>query len=145
MKTELQSELPIQAAADKVWQILMNFENYGKWNPFITAISGSTTVGSQLKVQLRLPGHKPMNIAPKVSLCEPKRHFAWQGHMFFRGLFDGEHHFELEVLDKNTCRFLHYEKFSGILLPLLWRMLDKDTRAGFEQMNAALKQLAESK
>lgn len=123
----------------------MNFTDYGKWNPFITEISGSDVAGSLLKVKLQLPGRKAMVIRPKVCLYEHKRHFAWQGHMLFKGLFDGEHHFELEVLSENTCRFLHYEKFSGVLIPLFRRMLDKDTRAGFEQMNAALKHRAERK
>jgi hypothetical protein len=35
------------------------------------------------------------------------------------------------------------EQFSGLLVPLLWRMVNTDTRAGFEEMNAALKSRVE--
>ena len=34
--------------------------------------------------------------------------------------------------------------FSGILVPLFKGMLEKDTRPGFEALNAALKQRAEA-
>lgn len=145
MKSELQSNTVIQASAERVWEILMNFEDYGKWNPFIKAISGSTTTGSTLKVQLQMPNHQPMNMRPRVIICEHQRHFAWLGHLFFRGLFDGEHHFELEVLGEHACCFKHYEKFKGILVPLFRRMLDQDTRAGFLQMNQELKRKAEQR
>jgi hypothetical protein len=40
-------------------------------------------------------------------------------------------------------RFVHREEFTGILVPLLWRSLDRDTRRGFEEMNRRLKELAE--
>jgi hypothetical protein len=35
------------------------------------------------------------------------------------------------------------EKFGGILVPFLRKMLDTSTRAGFEALNAALKARAE--
>ena len=35
------------------------------------------------------------------------------------------------------------ESFRGLLVPLLLRMVEKDTRRGFEEMNQALKTRAE--
>jgi hypothetical protein len=43
-----------------------------------------------------------------------------------------------------TCRFLHAERFSGILLPFLGEELFEAIRRGFESMNAALKLRAET-
>jgi hypothetical protein len=40
-------------------------------------------------------------------------------------------------------RFVHREEFTGVLVPLLWRSLDRGTRRGFEEMNRRLKELAE--
>jgi hypothetical protein len=40
-------------------------------------------------------------------------------------------------------RFVQRERFSGLLVPLLAKSLDKGTRAAFEAMNRAIKQQAE--
>ena len=58
------------------------------------------------------------------------------------GLFDGEHTFRIEPLDGERSRFVHGERFTGILVGLVKGVLGK-TEAGFEQMNAALKQRVE--
>ena len=41
-------------------------------------------------------------------------------------------------------RFVQRERFGGLLLPLLSKMLDGDTRRRFEEMNRALKLRSES-
>ena len=67
----------------------------------------------------------------------------WLGHLLLPGLFDGEHIFSIEPVESNRVRFIQREKFRGILVPLFANSLDKDTRRGFEEMNEALKNLAE--
>ena len=59
-------------------------------------------------------------------------------------LFEGEHTFEIETLGPNRVRFLHSERFAGVLVPFLRKMLETKTRAGFEAMNRALKERAEA-
>jgi len=55
------------------------------------------------------------------------------------GIFDGEHIFEIEELERNRVRFVQREVFKGLLVPLLARSLDRDTQRGFEEMNRALR------
>jgi hypothetical protein len=52
--------------------------------------------------------------------------------------------FSIEPLSGGRIRFIHRERFSGVLVELVWRRLDRDTRLGFEAMNAALKARAEA-
>jgi hypothetical protein len=54
----------------------------------------------------------------------------------------GEHHFTIEPLRADHVRFTQSERFTGLLVPVLSRGLDTDTRRGFEEMNRALKDLA---
>jgi hypothetical protein len=37
---QIKTEIPIGAPASAVWSILMDFERYPEWNPFIKKISG---------------------------------------------------------------------------------------------------------
>jgi hypothetical protein len=93
-------------------------------------------------VRIEPPDGRAMTLKPSVLAAEPNREFAWLGRLIAPGIFDGEHHFELEPLDGGT-RFVQRERFKGVLVPLTAGVLEK-TRRGFEDMNAALKQRVES-
>jgi len=77
-----------------------------------------------------------------ISLVSNKE-YSWNGNLFFPGLFDGEHKFELIDHGNGTTTFKHSEKFNGILVPLFKKLLDYNTKNGFEAMNRKLKELAE--
>ncbi|MFZ4545382.1 MAG: hypothetical protein ACOYOA_15120 [Saprospiraceae bacterium] len=74
-----------------------------------------------------------------------EKEFRWIGHLLFKGLFDGEHKFELIDNGNGTTTFRQSEKFNGILVPLFKKMLDINTRNGFMAMNEQLKNRAEGK
>ncbi|MEM1270336.1 MAG: SRPBCC domain-containing protein [Bacteroidota bacterium] len=135
----LSTYIDIDAPTDQVWAALMDFESYPQWNPFIREIRGEARRGARLFVRLGPAGKSPMTFKPAVTSVEPNRKFAWLGTLVAGWLFSGEHTFELEPLGSGSTRFHHRETFSGLLLPLLRNSLDTDTRAGFEQMNEALK------
>jgi hypothetical protein len=112
-------------------------------NPFIPSITGEVAVGNTITVRLEPPGARGMTIRPKVLAFEPNKELRWLGHLFFPGLFDGEHTFELIARGDGTTTFRQTEKFSGILVPLLRKMLDENTANGFNLMNRKLKESAE--
>ncbi len=142
---ELHTEIEIHAAPAVVWQVLTDLPLFEEWNPFVTLASGKVEVGEQLSVHMEPPGGKPMTFRPTVTRVVAQKEFRWLGHLLFRGLFDGEHIFELEPLAEGRLRFVHREKFRGVLVPLLWKSLDTNARAGFEAMNRALKERAEAR
>ena len=62
------------------------------------------------------------------------------GRVVFPGIFDGEHFFKIEPLDEGRrTRFIQGERFTGLLVPLFRKNLDRGPREGFEAMNHALK------
>lgn len=121
----------------------MDFAKYPQWNPFIREISGEAKPGSTLNVFIKPEGGMGAKISPVVVTVAENAKFAWKGKLGITGIFDGQHEFVLEPNGDNV-RFVHREEFSGFLVPALWPMLEKNTRRGFEEMNAALKALAES-
>ncbi|MEA2011410.1 MAG: SRPBCC domain-containing protein [Actinomycetota bacterium] len=141
---ELTTSIVIESSPEAVWDTLMDFESYPEWNPFVTNVSGNAAVGERLDAALQNPGGKKMNISPFVTASEKNRRFSWLGRLGIKGLFDGHHYFEIEPSTDGSTRFTQREEFSGILVPILWKMLDTKTRAGFEAMNAALKDRVEA-
>jgi hypothetical protein len=140
----LDTRIEIDAPAERVWSLLMDFPAYPRWNPFVRSIEGAPSAGESLKVFLQPPGSGGMRFRPKVLACEPKRELRWKGALWLPGLFDGEHHFRLQPLMPGRVLFEQGETFSGLLVPLFRRSLDGATRRGFVLMNEALKREAES-
>ena len=144
MRKEIVAEITIHAAPEAVWRVLLNFPEYPRWNPFITDIQGRADTGERLDVTIQPPGRRPMRFRPEVLRALPGQELSWLGRLGVPGLFDGEHRFELERAEEGGTLLRHREKFSGILLPLLWWRMGKPTRAGFEAMNRALRDRVES-
>lgn len=143
MAKEIKTEITINATPDKVWAILLNFEKYPTWNPFITSIAGQARVGHKITAHMEPPNAKGMTFKPKVLTVDANKEFRWLGHLLFPRLFDGEHKFELIDNHNGTTTFIQSEKFRGILVPLFKKMLDNNTIRGFQLMNQKLKELAE--
>jgi hypothetical protein len=145
---ELYSEIEIATSAERVWGVLTDFASYPQWNPFIRHISGEPsgepTAGERLEVRLEPPGGMGITLRPTVLSAEPNRELRWLGRLLVKGLFDGEHSLAIQQLGENRVRFVQSKAFNGLLVPLLARSLDDNTRRGFEEMNRALKEQAEA-
>ncbi|WP_416838343.1 SRPBCC family protein [Haloferax sp. DFSO52] len=144
MTHELTTSIEIDAPPEQVWAVLIDFDHYDEWNPFMRIV-GRANEGATLVVRLMPPGGGESAFEPDVTRSEKNREFGWLGHLVVPGLFDGEHRFRLEPLDDGErTRFEHSETFSGILAGITLRFIREKTEAGFEAMNEALKVRVES-
>lgn len=140
MAKEIRTEIIIRATSEKIWDILTDFENYPNWNPFITFIKGKVEEGSQINVRIAPPNGKAMVFKPTVITKTENRELKWLGTVLFKGLFDGEHRFELKDNANGTVTFVESEQFRGIFTGLF---NPEKTINGFHEMNKKLKELAE--
>ena len=118
---QVQTQVDIDAPPERVWAVLTDVERQA-WNPFLREIRGEVREGARLLVRLGPPGGKANTFKPVVTRAEPGRALSWLG-----------------TLGAGRTRLHHGETFGGVLVPLLRRSLDTDTRRGFEAMNEALK------
>jgi len=135
---QFETEILINVSPKKVWKVLIDFENYPKWNPFIKSISGEQEVGKKINVFLQPPDGKGMTFKPIVLTFKENTEFRWIGKLGMKGIFDGEHYFKLNDCGNNQTKFIHGEKFSGILVSLMAKVLE-NTKVGFNLMNDSLK------
>ena len=145
MSKQITTSILIDAPSEKVWNILTDFKSYSHWNPFIKSLQGDVQVGKHIEVRLDPPGAKGMTFKPEVLVFDINKEFKWIGHLFFAGLFDGEHRFQLIDHGNGTTTLIQSERFEGVLIPLFKKMLDVQTVNGFKLMNEALKARAEKK
>ena len=141
MKT-IETSILIDATPQKVWEVLTDFENYSKWNPFIQSIHGQKEKGGRLEVSIQPPEGNKLSFEPVVlEWCKHKM-IRWKRELYITGLFDGEHYFIIEPYKSYGTNFIQGENFSGLLVPLLRKSLYK-TEKGFYMMNADLKEYCE--
>ncbi len=139
-KKEIKTSIRIEATAAQVWDILMDFSKYEQWNPFISSLEGNVKVGEKIAVNAG-----GMNFKPTVLSRVENRQLSWIGRLLCKGVFDGEHVFRIADNADGSITFFHEEYFSGLLVGPFAKKLDRETRPGFEAMNQALKQRAETR
>jgi hypothetical protein len=152
----IHTTIDIDAPAETVWAVLTDFTAYPEWNPR-TRITGEAAVGERLTVAPGPEAEGMPTFRPRVLAAGSVEHDAshddgasdayelrWLGHLYVRGLFDGEHSFLVEAVDDDRSRLTQSESFSGLLAGLLLRRYGADTEAGFHDVNAALKARAEA-
>lgn len=139
MKHEIRSEIDIEAPPEAVWAQLADLGRYEEWNPFITRAEGTAEAGQRLSLRMQPSGGRAMTIRPTVTSASQGSAFEWLGHLGVPGVFDGRHRFELSPTATGT-HVVQRESFRGVLVRPLRKSLDTGTLAGFEAMNAALRQ-----
>ncbi len=140
---ELVTNTTISADSTEVWKHLSDFKRYEQWNPFVKSARGRAVEGEQIAVTIQPPGGKPTDFTPTLLVVQEDREIRWLGQLLVPGLFDGEHYFTISPLPDGNIEFVQGETFSGLLAGLLMPFIEADTRAGFEAMNVAIKQISE--
>ncbi|MBI5960261.1 MAG: SRPBCC domain-containing protein [Chloroflexi bacterium] len=139
---ELRTEIEIQASPEKVWQILMDFDMWPEWNPFIHTVIGKPETGENVDITFRTAS-KEMTLHCVIVKAAPNQELCWKYHVIISGLFRGEHSFIIEPMGTDRVRFIDREIFNGLLVPLQAKDIDSHSRRGFEEMDRALKIRAE--
>ena len=143
MSKELVSSIDIAASAERVWDVLVDFAAFPAWNPFITQAEGRLETGGRLTLRMQPVGGSAVTLRPTlIEVIVPQR-LRWRGRLGVPGLFDADHLFTVEPRGAEGSRLVQQERFSGLLVPLFQRSLDRGTLPAFHAMNAALKDRAE--
>ena len=140
---EIHTTVDIEAPPETVWSVLTDFDAYPEWNPR-TIITGRPTPGARLHVAPGPEAGRMPTFRPRVLRADPESELVWRGHLWIRGLFDGEHRFTLEDRGEGTTRLVQSERFGGLLARPILRLVGAETERGFHTVNAALKARAES-
>ncbi|TAK45952.1 MAG: SRPBCC domain-containing protein [Betaproteobacteria bacterium] len=136
---EIVTSVEIAAAPARVWQALSDFPAYRRWNPVIRKISGPLVPGGVLSVLFRPRGSLAVWFRAMLTVVQPEVEFRWTGKMIATALFSGDHYFILRPLAPDRTELTQGEVFKGALAPIMYRLLAGYNRAGFLEMNAALK------
>src|SRR5918994_7405295 len=108
MSKELISSIDIEAPAEKVWELLIDFTAYSTWNPFITRAEG-LAVDGRLALRRQPVGGSVVTLRPTVVEVVVGHRLRWHGRLGVRGLFDADHLFILESHGAARSRLVQRE------------------------------------
>ena len=147
MTGQLTSYVDIDAPPERLWQVLMDLPAYPGWNPFVTRAEGEFTEGARVTfhgpaagalLRVRFPA-VVLDVAP----CRRLRFRVRLARTGLPGLLDVEQTMTLRPRDDGGVRLWEEARFSGALVPLLTRSLNREHTPAFLAMNAALKERVE--
>lgn len=111
-------DVAVRAAAERVWELLTDAPGFPRWNSTVTQIEGEIREGGRLRVHV--PGTDRV-FAPRVSDVVPGERMTWTGG--FSPMFKGIRTFELRARGPGRTDFAMAERFSGLMIPFVKRMM----------------------
>lgn len=142
-KTELRSEVEIDAPPARVYAVLTDFSRYESWNPFLTQVRGELVVGRKLSLEMSLPEGKTYILQPEVTRVTEQVELRWRTQFWSATLLEAEQLFILKEARPGVTRVTQGLDFSGFLLRFSAKSLTRAAR-GCVYMNQALKKRAEA-
>ena len=141
---EIREEVEINASTNKVWKVVIDFDNYKKWNSQLSYLGGEVKANGTLHLKLAAEGAAPYEFKPNISYFEEEKRFAWLAKTGMPRVFDGEHFFELKELGNNKTLVINREEYRGVLSMVFKQLpMMKNAPNGFKKMNTELKAYVE--
>ena len=130
--------IDIEAPAQRVWDILLDVEKYGEWNPFTPRVDTNFEVGSPVVLHVNM-GPVKLKQPELIQAVEPPRLLAWGMTMGAHFLLFTRREQRLQALSETSCRYETSDSFSGLLTPLIMLLCGRLIRRGFNDVARALK------
>ena len=134
----------ICAPIELAWEVLVDIEKYGEWNPFTYKVETSLKVGDPVILYVRMPKGGDQVQREIVQIVDEPHALAWGMKMGFAFILKAQRQQKIEIIDEQRCSFRTWDSFSGLMTPLVIRQFGDDMENGFNAMAQALKVRAES-
>ena len=146
MASFFEVRLQIDAPPEFVWRVLIDFESYSEWNPFIVKIDGEARIGSKIKLHVKLDQKfEALRFSEEmiVSLKE-NQHLCYDSHFLSSSLFNSTRWQTIKPTKNGLSSIYHsHQRLSGLSAWPFARIFGDRIASGFEASTLALKKRAE--
>lgn len=134
----------IQAPAELVWSILVDFERYFEWNRFCPHIKSSLQLGAAVEMMTDLGfGLQPQ--IEYITCIEPLKKIAWSMENKPGDPIHACRSQTITVLSHNSCSYFTVDDFSGEQMPAMLEQFGAGIERGFNRCAIDLKAFAEKR
>jgi hypothetical protein len=139
----IRAEAVIGAPRERVWEVLVDFERYGEWNPFTPEVRTRLEAGVPVDMRVRLwSGERGQR--EYVTQVVMGERVCWGMHMGAAWLLRAERCQWLEALDGGRTRYVTEDRLTGALTPLVLALYGRSMQRGFQGVADGLKGQVES-
>ena len=138
--------LELDAPADQVAKVLLDFNKYSEWNPYVVradapAPQSRVVVPFQMKI---VEASKDGGHSHRVQMTNlTDRGFAWSGSLWPSWLLNWSESFEVIPIDDTHSRVEVLQSYQGVLLRSYWSYQNPKYLAAIKDMGRALKKRVE--
>ena len=136
-------EILIQAPAEFVWDILMDFDNYHLWNKFCPEIKGVPEVGSPVAMQVDM-GNGPQPQTEYITRLDAPREVVWSMENKPGDPIHADRLQRVTPVDAGSCRYWTVDDFSGEAMAPMMEAFGEVMERGFTLCAEGLKAHAEA-
>lgn len=141
MDTRIEKRVGIQATTDRLWDVLVDFPGWSRWNPYETDVEGTLGFGAPFRLTETWPDMAPRPVDGRINEWQPLAQLIWVEK---RGwLFSSVRYFEIEELDKGSCILATGMLFHGLRAELYMDRHRRVIREAFGDICDRLKVAAE--
>jgi len=130
----------INAAPERVWELLSDTSAWKDWNPTVISIDGTIAEGQKVKLVSTLNPKRAFNLS--VTKVDAPREMVWSDGMPL-GLFKGERTYRLTPQGDGSTEFFMEELYTGLMAPLITKSIP-DMTESFVEFADGLKAAAEA-
>ncbi|MBK6511571.1 MAG: SRPBCC domain-containing protein [Haliea sp.] len=135
-------EIVINAPAQVVWDVILDFDNYGLWNTFCPGMKGKPVVGSPLQMMVDM-GNGPQLQVEYVTKVEPIHTIVWSMENKPGDPIHADRMQRVTPIDDRSCRYWSVDEFSGEFAGPMIEQMGKLVEKGFNDCALGLKKRAE--
>jgi uncharacterized protein YndB with AHSA1/START domain len=135
-------EVTIAAPVQLVWDVLVDFENYGLWNKFCPSCEARLELGTPVKMQVDL-GFGLQEQVEYMCRIEPREAIAWAMENKPGDPIHAVRTQYLKKLDDTHCCYTSVDVFSGEALAQMMELMAKPIEEGFNLCAYGLKEYCE--
>jgi len=141
---EALATIDIDAPPQVVWDILVDLERYGEWNPFVTRVKGQASVGAPVTLTVTMGG-RVVKQRLVIRTLEPPSTLVWTIPAENSLILRGGRTQRIEDLGGGRCRYISREELLGLASPVIGLFTKTSIQRGMEAGAKALKARAEAR
>lgn len=140
----IESRIEIHAPKKLVWDVLLDFDNYHQWNPFTPKIECDFIVGNPVKLHVDMKQNGKIRIQKEDLLwIKDEESIAWGITSSFP--VRTERAQVLKEISPAITSYYTYDKFWGLLVPMVMWGFREDIQKGFDAVAEGLKSHCEKR
>ncbi len=135
----------IDAPAEFVWDVLVDYPRYPEWNPYTVAVETTLELGEPIDLTLPNPDGSPGTFINReyIRVVDPPRHLRYDTGDEMEGIFAVRDQY-IEPLGPERCSYRTTDTFSGEHAQLVIDANGQWVKEGFDAVARALKERAET-